>query len=88
MEIKRILRISIQIYLYIFSLIIVNIPFDQIVSGKTKCGIKVQLLNCCGTGVHIIQFIIREGIGVESTFRGMKVHFLCHCDFWQVFVYV
>ena len=31
------------------------------------------------TGVHIIQFLI------ESTFRGIKMHFLCHCELWQVF---
>ena len=37
------------------------------------------------TRVQIIPFLILNGTGVESTFRGMKVHFLCHCERWQVF---
>ena len=28
------------------------------------------------TGVHIFPFLIPNGIGVESTFRGMKVSFM------------
>ena len=41
------------------------------------------------TGVHIFPFLIpNAGIEVESTFRGMKVHFIYHCELRQVFVYL
>ena len=33
-----------------------------------------------------ISILISNGIGVESTFRGMKIHFLCHIELWQVFL--
>ena len=39
-------------------------------------------------GVHIIPFLIPNGIGVESTLKDMKLHFICHCELWKVFVYV
>ena len=36
------------------------------------------------SGVHIIPFLIPNGtpngIGIENTFRGMKVHFICHFE--------
>ena len=34
---------------------------------------------------HIIPFLIPNVIGVESTFRGIKIQFLCHSKLWQVF---
>ena len=33
--------------------------------------------------IHIIPFLIPNGIGVECTFRGMKIHFLWHCKLKQ-----
>ena len=31
-----------------------------------------------------IPFPIPNWIGVESTLRWIKIHFLCHCELWQV----
>jgi len=27
-------------------------------------------------------------IGIKSTFRSIQIHFLCHCQLWQVLVFV
>ena len=53
--------------------------------GEYGDGISVFALNSNLSGVHIIAFLIPNWIGVKSTFRDMKIHFLCHWELWQVF---
>ena len=60
------------------------------VEDKLYCDEKLRkAIDCwhymCTAGVHIIPFLIPNGIGVESIFRGVKVHFICHFELWQVF---
>ena len=54
------------------------------IDDSTSWIILARIFSTFSTGVYIIQFLIR----VQSAFRGMQIHFLCHVNFGNFFVYV
>ncbi len=65
----------------IFDFVVNQIALPKINLLREMYLYTAQLM-CFMQGVHIIPFLIpnRIGPGVENTFRGMKVHFICHCE--------
>ena len=55
-----------------------------LIDDSTSWIILARIFSTFSTGVYIIQFLIR----VQSAFRGMQIHFLCHVNFGNFFVYV